>query len=129
MGQYLPGDVLLAPVALDSRSPAKTRPVIVIGTSGDGKVQVCPVSSKPPTDAPCMPLTIDDFATGGLDLFEESYIMTSRVVSLRSGQVIGKRGRLTPDSLAEISGRVPASLPPGTPHSQQGSVSRRKKRS
>lgn len=113
MGQYLRGDVLLASVALDNRSNPKTRPVIVIGTSDDGTLHVCPVSSKPPTDAPCQPLTIDDFATGGLDLFGESYIMTSRVVTLRSGDVIGKKGRLTADSLADIAGRVPAAFLPG----------------
>lgn len=113
MGQYLRGDVLLASVALDNRSVPKTRPVIVICASEDGTVHVCPVSSKPPTDAPSLPLTIDDFATGGLDLFGESYIMTTRVVTLRSGQVIGKKGRLTHDSLAEIASRVPDILLPG----------------
>ncbi|NMB80065.1 MAG: type II toxin-antitoxin system PemK/MazF family toxin [Methanomicrobiales archaeon] len=114
MGQYLRGDVLLAPVALDSRSQAKTRPVIVIATSADGELHVCPVSSKPPTDAPSLPLSIDDFETGGLDLFGESYIMTSRVVTLRSGQVIGKRGRLTSGSLSEVIGRVPDSCLSGS---------------
>ncbi len=112
MGQYLRGDVLLASVALDNRTSPKTRPVIVISTSNDGTVQVCPVSSKPPTNAPSLPLSIDDFATGGLDLFGESYIMTSRVVTLQSGQVIGKKGRLTHDSLAEIVSRLPDILLP-----------------
>lgn len=114
MGQYLRGDVLLAPVALDSRTQAKTRPVIVIGTADDGTVRICPVSSKPPNDAPCLPLTIDDFATGGLDLFGESYIMTSRVVTLQSRDVIGKKGRLTHDSLAEIEGQVQDAFQPGS---------------
>lgn len=122
MGQYMRGDVLLAPVALDSRSPAKARPVIVISTCPDGTVHVCPVSSRPPTDAPSIPLGIDDFENGGLDLFEESYIMTSRVVTLRSGQVIGKRGRLTKEALADITGRVPDCLVPGdkTPKRKTG---------
>nr|WP_321350662.1 type II toxin-antitoxin system PemK/MazF family toxin [uncultured Methanoregula sp.] len=113
MGHYACGDVLLASVALDNRTSAKTRPVIVIGTSADGTVRVCPVSSKPPSDAPSLPLSIDDFAQGGLDLFGESYIMTSRIVSVRSGAVIGKKGRLLPESLAEILNRVPGDLSPG----------------
>jgi mRNA-degrading endonuclease toxin of MazEF toxin-antitoxin module len=107
MGQYVTGDVLLASVALDDRTPPKTRPVIVIRTEEPGLVHICPVSSKPPSDAPSLPLTIDDFSTGGLDLFGESYIMTSRVLTLRSASVIGKKGRLTADSLEEILGRVP----------------------
>ena len=107
MGQYVKGDVLLASVALDNRTVAKTRPVIVIRADDSGALHVCPVSSKPPSDASCLPLTIDDFSTGGLDLFGESYIMTSRVLLLRSGAVIGKKGRLNSESLNEILSRVP----------------------
>ena len=107
MGQYVRGDVLLASVALDDRTPPKTRPVIVIGTDESGHIHICPVSSKPPSDAPCLPLAIDDFATGGLDLFSESYIMTSRVLTLRTGAVIGKKGRLNGEALAEVLARVP----------------------
>ena len=110
MGHYLPGDVLLASIALDNRTSPKTRPVVVISSSDDGRIRVCPVSSKPPGDAPSTPLTIDDFTSGGLDLFQESYIMTSRVVTLESRQVIGKRGRLAADSLADITGRVQGGL-------------------
>jgi mRNA interferase MazF len=113
MGQYTTGDVLLASVALDNRSSPKTRPVVVIRADADGTVHVCPVSSKAPTDAPCLPLSIDDFATGGLDLFSESYVMTSRVTTMRSSGVIGKKGRLTKDYLAEILVRAPVSPQPG----------------
>jgi len=109
MGQYLRGDVLLAPVALDDRTGPKIRPVVVITTRSDGTIHVCPVSSKAPAGAPGLPITIDDFSTGGLDLFIESYVMTSRVITLRSGQVIGKKGRVTKEYLAEIAGRVPDS--------------------
>jgi mRNA interferase MazF len=112
MGQYVKGDVLLASVALDDRTAPKTRPVVVIRTEEPGWVHICPVSSKPPSDAPSLSLTIDDFATGGLDLFGESYVMTSRVLTLRSGEVIGKKGRLSAELLAEITGRVPSVMLP-----------------
>jgi mRNA interferase MazF len=113
MGQYVKGDVLLASVALDDRTLPKTRPVVVIGTGEPGRVHICPVSSKPPSDAPSLPLSLADFATGGLDLFGESYVMTSRVLIIRSGDVIGKKGRLTKESLAEVTGRAPAVTQPG----------------
>lgn len=119
MGQYACGDVLLASVALDNRTPPKTRPVVVISTSGTGEIHVCPVSSKPPTDAPCLPLSIDDFSTGGLDLFSESYVMTSRVVPLRTNEVIGKKGRLYEESFLEIIRQVPVSMEPGRKTGQQ----------
>ena len=124
MGQYVAGDVLLATVALDDRTAAKTRPVVVIRTGEPGTIRVCPVSSKAPNDAPCLPLTIDDFETGGLDLFSESYVMTSRVLVLRAADVIGKKGRLTGEFLAEITGSVPAIGPKGNKPVKYSSSSR-----
>ena len=112
MGQYVKGDVLLASVALDDLTSPKTRPVVVIRTQEPGMVCICPVSSKPPSDAPCIPISLDDFSEGGLDLFGESYVMTSRVLTLRSSEVIGKKGRLTAGALAEITVRVPVSPRP-----------------
>jgi len=114
MGQYVKGDVLLASVALDERTPPKTRPVVVIRIKEPGGLHICPVTSKPPTDAPGLPLSIDDFANGGLDLFGESYVMTSRVLTIRSSDVIGKKGRLTQESLAEITGEGPAAVSTGS---------------
>jgi mRNA interferase MazF len=113
MGQYVKGDVLLASVALDDRTSPKTRPVVVVHTEEPGFVRICPVSSKPPSDASCIPISLDDFSEGGLDLFGESYVMTSRVLTLTSGNVIGKKGRLTAGSIAEITGLVPVSSLPG----------------
>ena len=114
MGQYVKGDVLLASVALDDRTSPKTRPVVVIRVREPGGLHICPVTSKPPTDAPSLPLSIDDFASGGLDLFGESYVMTSRILTIRSSDVIGKKGRLTQDSLAEIAGQEPATVSTGS---------------
>ena len=121
MGQYVKGDVLLASVTLDERHGSKIRPVVVIEVKEPGMVHICPVSSKPPSDAPALPLSLDDFMSGGLDLFGESYGMTSRVLTLRSGDVIGKKGRLTAEALAEITGRVPAASRPGTQPNQKRS--------
>jgi mRNA-degrading endonuclease toxin of MazEF toxin-antitoxin module len=107
MGQYVRGDVILISLSIDEKSPAKIRPAIVVLAGADGEIRVCPVSSKPPTDAPCIPISLDDFSEGGLDLFGESYVMFSRVRTLRSRDVIGKKGHLTQESLAEIAAGIP----------------------
>jgi mRNA interferase MazF len=112
MGHYIRGDVVLVPVTLDERSGVKTRPAVVIATGITPEVCLCPVSSKPPSDAPCLPISLDDFSEGGLDLFGESYVLTSRVFVIRSGEVIGKRGHLTEESVTAIVIRVPQSLLP-----------------
>jgi mRNA interferase MazF len=112
MGHYTRGDVVIAPVAFEERSGVKTRPAVVIATGRNNEVYLCAVSSKPASDAPCVPISLDDFSEGGLDLFGESYVLTSRVRMIRSGEVIGKRGRLTGESIASIAIQVPQSLMP-----------------
>ncbi len=74
MGHYTRGDVVIAPVAFEERNGIKTRPAVVIATGRNNEVYVCPVSSKPSFDAPSVPITLDDFSEGGLDLFGESYV-------------------------------------------------------
>jgi mRNA interferase MazF len=111
MGQYVRGDVILVSLSMDERSPAKTRPAIVVREGSAGEIIVCPVSSKPPSDSPCIPIALGDFSQGGLDLFGESYVMVSRVRTLRSGDVIGKKGRLTRESFEEIAAVVPDPVP------------------
>jgi len=102
MGRYLRGDVILAPIAFEERERSKTRPAIVISAAENGDLQICPVSSHPPMDAPCIPISLNDFSEGGLDLFEESYVLTTRIHTIRSGDVVGKRGKLTTECIASI---------------------------
>ena len=110
MGHYSRGDVVLAPVACEERGSVKTRPAVVIGTKEQGYVYLCPVSSKPSSDAPSMPISLDDFSEGGLDIFGESYVLTSVVRMIRNGDVIGKRGHLTTESLSSLLVMVPHPL-------------------
>jgi|WetSurMetagenome_2_1015567.scaffolds.fasta_scaffold02488_7 mRNA interferase MazF len=108
MGRYLPGDVILVHVSIDDRNSKKIRPAVVM-VSGEGReLSVCPVSSKPSPDSVSIPLTIDDFSEGGLDLFSESYVLLSRVLAINNGEVVGKKGRLSGESFLDIASRVPA---------------------
>jgi mRNA interferase MazF len=102
MSRFLPGDVVLVPVSIHDKGDVKVRPAVIVSSGECGELSACPVSSKPSTDSPCIPLSIDDFASGGLDLFTDSYVLTSRVLVIRSSDVIGKRGRLIPESFSEI---------------------------
>ena len=110
MGSYVRGDVILAPVPYDERRGAKTRPAVVVAARENGEVCICPVSSRPPTNTPCIPIGLDDFADGGLDLFSESFVLTQKVTVIRSNEVIGKKGRLTQESIDSISEQVPHAL-------------------
>jgi mRNA interferase MazF len=106
MGCYRPGDVILINVSIDDRSSKKVRPAVVVASGDGGKLSVCPVSSKPASDSVCIPVSIDDFADGGLDLFSESYVLLSRLVAIHTGDVMGKKGRLSVESFSGIASRV-----------------------
>lgn len=112
MGRYASGDVILAPMRIGGAGEWKVRPAVVIATEEDGSLLVCPVSSKPPSDTPSVPLSIDDFARGGLDLFQESYVLTAYPFTVRPAGVVAKKGSLLPETVAAIRGAVPAAHQP-----------------
>jgi mRNA-degrading endonuclease toxin of MazEF toxin-antitoxin module len=112
MGYYSRGDVVIASVGIDGKSGVKTRPAMVIGTGERNDVFLCPISSRPATDTPCVPVSLDDFSEGGLDLFGESYVLVSRIVRIRCGEIMGKKGRLTDKTITTVMSLVPQSLRP-----------------
>ena len=114
MGHYSRGDVVIASVAIDGRGGVKTRPVVVIGRGKDNDLFLCPISSRPTNDAPCIPISIDDFSDGGLDLFGESYVLVSRVLQIHCSEIMGKKGHLAEDSITAILSLIPRSQWPGT---------------
>lgn len=107
MSHYRPGDVVLAPVRFHRREVSdKIRPAVVTGQQNNGRVTVCPVTSRQPDNTPHLTLELDDFATGGLDLFEASYILTGEETSVAVRHIAGKKGRLTTERLAELAERL-----------------------
>jgi len=106
MGHYVRGDVILAPVPFEERNSVKTRPGLVVSTRENGDLFVCPISSRPPADGPSTPIGLNEFSKGGLDLFSESFVFTAKVSTIRSGDVIGVKGRLTAETSAEIGAQV-----------------------
>jgi hypothetical protein len=103
MGYYSSGDVLLLPIEFGGVRGRKARPALVVGTDGDQFLLVCPISSHPPGDDSCLPLELEDFAEGGLDLFTGSYILTSYSCRIRNSEVIAKKGRLTRGYMESIT--------------------------
>jgi hypothetical protein len=102
MGSYFRGDVLLAPLCISRERGMKVRPVVVLGSSGQSKLFVSPVSSTPPFKGPVVPLCLDDFLEGGLDLMGESYLITGRICCIRVSDVLGKKGRLTKEAIRDF---------------------------
>ncbi len=103
MSHYRPGDVVLAPVRFHRREESvKIRPAVVIEQQNDGRVIVCPVTSRQPDNSPHLTLGLDDFANGGLNLFEESYVLLSERTAVAVGLIAGKKGQLNAEWLSEL---------------------------
>ncbi|ABS56798.1 hypothetical protein Mboo_2284 [Methanoregula boonei 6A8] len=108
MGRYNRGDVILAPVPFAEQHGKKTRPAVVLSAPEEGDLLICPVSSRPPSDTPCVPIGLDDFAIGGLDLFTESYVLTAKAGTLPVRDVIALKGRLVAEAVDTIGAQVRA---------------------
>jgi mRNA interferase MazF len=107
MGQYAGGDVLLAAVCIGGEGRRKVRPVVVVSVGEGGSLLICPVSSSPSTDGVSIPLSLDDFARGGLDLFTESYVLTAYTTTIQKADIVGKKGMLLPGAMAAIREAIP----------------------
>jgi mRNA interferase MazF len=115
MGRYARGDVVLAPVPFEEWRGAKIRPAVVVSATENGELCVCPVSSRPPSDAPSLPIGLDDFVTGGLDLFSESFVLTVKAGRLRAADVIALKGRLTAETVDAIDAQMRFPREPSAP--------------
>lgn len=102
MSRYQQGDVLLVPFPFAGETGVKVRPALVIALDRSGDPVCCPIRSSRRAGAPCIPIGIDDFDVGGLDLFMESYVQADTVRRIPSGSVAGKKGRVTPVYLSMV---------------------------
>jgi len=100
MGRFVRGDVVLAHIRIGANAGAKIRPCVVVSATGTSSLTVCPVSSRPSGDTFSVPISLDDFSSGGLDLFEESYLLTSRTCRIQTREIIGKKGHLLDEFVA-----------------------------
>jgi len=107
MGQYAGGDVLLAAVCIGGEGRRKVRPVVVVSAGKGGNLLICPVSSNPSIYGVSVPLSLDDFVRGGLDLFTESYALAAYATTIQQADVVGKKGVLLPETMVAIRGAIP----------------------
>ncbi len=103
MSHYSRGDVILAPIRIGNESVRKVRPAAVLGSDAGGPLIVCPISCESPFDAACVPIALEDFESGGLEIFGESYLLVSVRCAIRTGEVVGKKGRLRKEVVERVS--------------------------
>jgi mRNA interferase MazF len=107
MGHYAAGDVVLAPFRFGEEGIGKVRPVVVIAVGTGGTLIVCPVSRSRPSEMAFVPVSLGDFARGGLDILDESCVLTGSPGQISTSDIIGLKGRLKARTTAEILAVVP----------------------
>ncbi len=113
-----PGDVILAPFRLGNTT--YPRPLVILAMADDESLHVCPVTSRRPSDMPALECSIHHFQTGGLDLFEDSYILVHEIGIISNKSIRTKKGVLEPDYFSIVlecvrSGPIPARHQRGRP--------------
>ena len=106
MTRFFPGDVVLASMSLRGPGGRKVRPAVVIGECEKNSFLLCPVTSRQPDNGDFLPLGLDDFEKGGLDLFDESYVLVSEVGPVDGRYILGKKGKLVSSKFSGIAERV-----------------------
>ena len=106
MKGYRPGDIILAPFRLGNST--YTRPLVILSVAENGEMQVCPVTSRPPSDGPALECSIHHFREGGLDLFEASYILINKQGTINERFIRHKKGTLERDYFRTVLENVHA---------------------
>jgi len=110
MGTFRRGDVVIAAVTLGKRDVKKTRPVVMVADQGNSSWLACPISSTPPYDnTPSIPLDLQDFEEGGLDIMLASYVLAGHPLNIRASDVMAKKGTLSGEVLEAIISLVSGS--------------------
>ena len=99
-----PGDIIIAPFRLGNST--YPRPLVILDIADDENLHVCPVTSRCPSNVPALECFIHHFQKGGLDLFEDSYILVHEVRTINQKSIRTKKGTLEPDYFKEILERV-----------------------
>lgn len=95
MSRYRKGDVILAKIRIGDKGSAKIRPAVVMDSAPGGGLLIYPVSHTPSWDQRCVPLSLADFLEGGLDIMDESYVLTGQSLKIFASAAIAKKGRLS----------------------------------
>lgn len=66
-----------------------------MGSAPGGDLLIYPVSHTPSYDQPSVTLTLTDFLEGGLDIMDESYVITGQFLKICTSAAIAKKGRLS----------------------------------
>lgn len=99
MGGFVEGEVAVIPFPFSDLSASKRRPALVVASLSGGDAILCMITSEAVCDRLAIPVSAEDFVSGGLPL--PSNIRPNRLFTADSRVVVRSAGRISDEKLRE----------------------------
>ena len=104
MGAPAAGAVVLVRFPFSDLSRTKLRPAIVLADAGRGDAVLCQVTSKSYGDDRAVVITIEDMASGSLDV--TSFARPGKIFTANESLVSSTVGNLKPEALTRVADAI-----------------------
>jgi len=104
MGEFVKGDVVVAPFPFSDLTAAKRRPALVVAALTGDDVILCQITSKSVADSYAIPITSSDFTSGGLP--QDSNIRPNRLFTADANIILYRAGVLTLNKVQEVVAKI-----------------------
>ena|ERR1039457_4013669 len=100
MGSFAVGDVVLVAFPYADFSAFKIRPALVVGMAEFNNFITCQITSKATTSKKAIPLTDNEFSSGGLKV--DSYVRPDKLFTVEQSVIQAKAGVLQFNKTGQI---------------------------
>jgi len=104
MGGFVKGDVVIIPFPFSNLSGNKKRPAFVITDLNGDDIIVCQITSKSKFDSLALPLSRQDFISGGLPV--DSFIRPNKIFTADKNIILSVAGHLSEDKIHDALNTV-----------------------
>ncbi len=104
MGQFVKGDVVVAPFPYSDLTTSKKRPALVIAPLEGDDVILCQITSKAKRDHYAIPLANTDFKSGSLH--QKSFIRPNRLFTADSRIVLYRAEEVKRPKMEEVIAKI-----------------------
>jgi mRNA interferase MazF len=104
MGQFVKGDVVVAPFPYSDLTTSKKRPALVIALLEGDDVILCQITSKAKHDNYAIPLANTDFKSGSLH--QKSFIRPNRLFTADARIVLYRAGEVKRPKIDEVIAKI-----------------------
>ena len=104
MERFVKGDVVITPFPFSDLTSSVKRPALVVASLKGDEIILCQITTKDRPDPYKTGLRTDDFESG--DLRINSFIMSSRLFTLKNSIISYKAGKLNNKKIKEVEEKI-----------------------